>query len=111
MPKKDKHGFTRDERGHFVKGTKPGPGNPYASKQHQWRRAFAEASTPERMRDVIDQLFALAIQGDLSAIQEVLKRGMGPYEAVDIQERLDELQQVFDRFRLAVQGGQPQRPN
>ncbi|MCW5755332.1 MAG: hypothetical protein KIT24_11550 [Phycisphaeraceae bacterium] len=51
-----------------------------------------EAVTPEDMEAIILRLVALAKEGDIGAIREVLLRTLGRPVEVDILERLDALE-------------------
>ena len=84
----------RDGAGRFVPGCKAGPGNPYARRCAELRRAFLDAATPERVRALADRLFEQAMSGDAVAAKLVLSYSVGrPAEVVN-PDRLD-----LDEFR------------
>lgn len=63
--------------GKFAKGYKGGPGNPYAKRTAEYRKAMMEAVTPEDVRGAIRALVLAARDGDVVAIKELLDRTVG----------------------------------
>ena len=83
----------RDSTGKFVKGLyKGGPGNPHASKVAELRAAFFEAITRKDIADVLQALLLEARMGNVHACKEVLDRALGQAEAMDLVERLAQLE-------------------
>ena len=75
--------------GQFTKGNKGGPGNPHARHVAQLRQAFLEAATPQRMQQLADKLFALALAGDVAAARLFLEHSVGRPAAAPDPDRLD----------------------
>lgn len=67
----------RDTRGRFAAGNAGGPGNPYAKKVAEFRRALVDAVTPEDLEAVAKALVRKAKAGEIPAIRELLDRLLG----------------------------------
>jgi hypothetical protein len=77
-------GTDRDARGRFVAGNRGGPGNPFARQVAALRRACLDALTPERMRALVERVYAKALEGDMAAAKLLFSYTLGkPAEAVD----------------------------
>lgn len=63
--------------GRFVKGCKPGPGNPGIRNLSRTRAGFLQAVTMEDFRRIVEALFEAAERGEPWAIKEVLNRTCG----------------------------------
>jgi hypothetical protein len=74
----------RDRAGKFTKGNGGGPGNPFARRVAELRRAALSATTPEKIAAVMSQLEAKALQGDAAAAKLYLSYTLGrPAATVD----------------------------
>jgi hypothetical protein len=62
----------RDAKGRFQPGNKCSPGNPLGRYHHELRMAVAEVATPERMREVVEKLLTLSVDGDTTAARVLL---------------------------------------
>ncbi len=87
----------RDDRGRFTTGNPGGPGNPHAAKVMNLRSALFRAVTEQDVRDVLAALIAEAKAGNVAAQREFFNRVLGQAEAVDVLERLDELEALLER--------------
>ncbi|MEQ8770051.1 MAG: hypothetical protein RIB60_06035 [Phycisphaerales bacterium] len=77
-------GGSRNNKGQFVKGhNSPGPGNPFAGKVQQLRKAIFDQETPEDALAIWAKLKELAKEGDIAAIKEYLDRTVGKAVAYD----------------------------
>lgn len=63
--------------GRFVKGCRPGPGNPHVRSLSRTRAGFVQAVTMADFRRVVESLFDAAERGEAWAIKEVLNRTCG----------------------------------
>ena len=82
----------RDEGGRFAKGNPGGPGNPHAKRAQELRKAFYAAVSDEDLAEVVKALVREAKLGDVQAAREVLDRCLGKPEALDLIERLEDLE-------------------
>jgi hypothetical protein len=89
----------RTTGGRFAKGNPGGPGNPNAKKVAELRSTLLGAVSLDDMRAVVKKLVAQAKAGDVAASKVVLERLLGQPLAIDIEQRLDELES-----RLQQQG-------
>src|SRR5687768_8702794 len=85
----------RDANGRFAPGNRGGPGNPFAKKVSRLRSALLETVTEEDMKAVAEKLVAMARDGDLPAIRELLERTLGRPVESDFLERLDALETLL----------------
>ena len=85
----------RDRAGRFAKGNPGGPGNPHARRAQELRTAFFAAVSDEDLRAVVLALVREAKGGDVAAARELLERCLGKAEAADLQDRLVELERLF----------------
>ncbi len=76
-------GNGRDTRGRFTKGNQGGPGNPNAQHVAKLRDGFRTACTVADVRAICRKLVALAKNGNLMAVREVLDRTIGKSAAAD----------------------------
>jgi hypothetical protein len=90
----------RDGNGRFGSGNQAAKGrtNPHARRVVELRSAFMDAVTPDDIQDVVAALFDEAKSGNVAAIREYLSRALGPAEAVDLLERLEELESALERL-------------
>ena len=87
-------GDGRSPLGRFVKGCKPGPGNPFNRKLGLLRAALVNGLSERNMKQVAQKLLAMTLEGDLQACQMLLAYAHGPppQQAVDPDRcDLDEL--------------------
>jgi hypothetical protein len=74
----------RDLRGRFAPGNRGGPGNPFARRVADLRRALLDTVTPDDLQAITRQLIAKAREGDVAAARLVLAYTLGkPAAAVD----------------------------
>ena len=92
-------GANRDEGGRFLKGCAPGPGNPYSAKVAELRTALLAAITEKDIQDVIKALLKEAKKGNVPAARIILDRALGPIEASDVLERIEELERLTEVVR------------
>ena len=85
----------RDARGRFVRGNQGGPGNPHARKVAQLRSALLKAVKLTDLRAIVKALVSQAKQGDVAAAKLLLERLLGPPIAVDIEDRLELLEEFL----------------
>ena len=88
--------FQRSPDGKFLPGTQGGPGNPYAKRVGQLRRALLDAVTPEDIQQIILALVDAAKDGDLAAAREVILRTIGKPIESDLLERLERVEAVME---------------
>src|SRR5205809_6619781 len=62
----------RNGHGRFAAGNRGGPGNPFARRVAELRKAFVEAVTPEDLQKICQRFVTLAVFGDLAAAKFVL---------------------------------------
>jgi hypothetical protein len=67
----------RNEKGRFLPGNPGGPGNPQARNVGAWRRALADAVSPDDIGEVVAKLTGAAKEGKAWAIRELLDRCLG----------------------------------
>lgn len=67
----------RDEKGRFAIGNKKGPGNPYALRTAQMRRAMLNAVSDEDLHEIVTNLISQAKQGDTQAFNVLFDRLFG----------------------------------
>jgi hypothetical protein len=79
----------RDGRGRFAPGNAGGPGNPFGKKTAALRKAFLDALSPERIRDLADRLYGQAVAGDLAAAKLVLAYAVGRPDPAPDPDRVD----------------------
>src|SRR6516225_9162891 len=86
---KEQHTNGRDTRGRFIAGNKGGPGNPFAHKVAELRKALVNFVTEDDMKHIAFVLKERATGGDLAAIKLLFHYILGkPNETVD-PDRLD----------------------
>ena len=90
-------GNGRDPRGRFAHGNAGGPGNPHAAKVTKLRSALLDAVTEEDVRQILAALIQEAKSGNVAAMREFFNRCLGQAEAVDVLERLGELESLLER--------------
>ena len=79
----------RDARGRFIPGNKGGPGNPFARKVAELRKALVNFVTEDDMKHIAFVLKEKAMGGDLAAIKLLFQYLLGkPTEGID-PDRLD----------------------
>jgi len=85
----------RDARGRFARGNPGGPGNPHARRVAQLRAALLKAVKPADVQEVARRLVSAAKAGDVPAAKLLLDRLFGPPVAVDVEERLEKLENAL----------------
>lgn len=86
----------RDTRGRFTQGNKEGRGNPFAHKVNKLRAALLQEVSEKNIRAILKNVVKQAEQGDLAATKILLDRVFGPAVAVDLIQRLEELEQKLE---------------
>ena len=88
----------RDGRGRFGPGNQAAQGrpNPHARRVAELRAAFMSAVSTEDIRAVVEALFGEAKAGSVPAARELLTRVLGQPEAVDVLERVEELEALLE---------------
>jgi hypothetical protein len=79
----------RGAAGRFAAGNPGGPGNPHARRVAAMRAILLEAVTDDDLRAIVAKLVAMAKDGDLAAIRELLDRTLGkspPAVALDVPQ-------------------------
>ena len=67
-------------------GNPGGPGNPHAAAVGGWRKALADAITPEDISEVVAKLVTKAKTGQAWAVRELLDRCLGrPQQKMEIE--------------------------
>jgi hypothetical protein len=100
---------TRDAMGRFVPGHPGGPGNPFGKRYAALRRAFVEATSPRKIKQLEAKLFVLAMEGDTAACKLYLSYALGaPRQQVDVEltETVDweaRMRQAADRLRQRLE--------
>src|SRR5271167_4274963 len=67
----------RDENGHFRKGNRGGPGNPFARQIARLRKVLLEAVSEADLVEVIEMLKRKAKEGDVAAAKLLLSYSIG----------------------------------
>jgi hypothetical protein len=100
---KEQNTSGRDARGRFVPGNKGGPGNPFARKVAELRKALVNFVTEDAMKHIAFVLKERAMGGDLAAIKLLFQYILGkPNETVDPDRLdLDEWQKLQETARPA----------
>lgn len=75
----------RGDRGLFAPGNKAAAGHTGPRRQTELRRAFLDAASPERVKEVEASLFELAVGGDTTAARIWLEHAIGrPTQALEL---------------------------
>ena len=93
------NGTDRDPlTGHFAAGNQAarGKSNPAARRVKRLRAEFMRSVTPQDIREVVEALVREAKSGNVAAMREFFNRCLGQAEAVDVIERLEELEALLD---------------
>jgi hypothetical protein len=98
----------RDAAGRFAKNNPGGPGNPFARRIAEFRKAIAAAATPEKIAAVVAKLEEKALEGDVAAAKLYLAYAIGKPGPAPDPDRLDVdegrlAQQEMELFRLMAQ--------
>jgi hypothetical protein len=98
----------RDAHGRFAKNNPGGPGNPFARRIAEFRKAIAAAATPEKVAAVVTKLEEKALEGDVAAAKLYLAYAVGRPAPAPDPDRLDVeegrlAQQEMEVFRLMAQ--------
>jgi hypothetical protein len=98
----------RDANGRFVAGNRGGPGNPFARRIAEFRKAIVEAATPQKVAAVVAKLEEKALEGDVAAAKLYLAYAIGKPGPMPDPDRLDVeegrlVQQEMELFRLMAQ--------
>lgn len=94
-------GNGRDQKGRFAPGGPGGPGNPHGRKVAKFRSLFLEAATTDRVKELIELLWAKALGDNAEqwAMVEILNRLYGkPKETIKV-ESTEEQGDAFDYLR------------
>jgi hypothetical protein len=67
----------REANGHFAKGNKGGPGNPFARQVAALRQTLLNRATPKDFEEVADELIKKAKTGDVAAIKLLFQYTLG----------------------------------
>jgi len=86
----------RDAGGRFAAGNRGGPGNPFAGKVGELRRALYDAVSTEDLTAVIEGLVEKAKAGHVPAARELLERLFGKPVEIDLIERIEMLEEVLE---------------
>lgn len=81
----------RDEGGRFIKGTRPGPGNPYVKAVAEWRAAMAKAISPADITAVVHALVRAGKAGKPWAVRAILDHCCGSLVECEIKQLIAEL--------------------
>jgi len=93
---KPKQSPLHDENGKFKKGNPGGPGNPKVRQMAAYRQALFNAGSEEDVKKVIHAMRDACLNdGDVTAGKEYLMRMCGPYVAVDLLERISNLEELL----------------
>lgn len=84
------------KNGQFVKGNKAAKGNPYTKKAAELRKALYTSVTTQDIKNIVANLKAQAMAGDLKAISLLLDRLLGTIATgIDVLERMEKLEQML----------------
>ncbi len=83
----------RSPKGRFAPGNKIGKGNPHASKVHKLRSGLLKSVKVADLQGVMKKLVDAAKGGDVSAAKLLFDRLLGPPLPLDIEERLQALEE------------------
>ena len=97
MISRSTNGSNRDHQGKFVKGCRPGPGNPHVAKVAQWRSVLTECVTGEDIEAVIRAL-PLDRPADASIF------GLGANVRIRGQSRHPTVTHAISRFECPLLG-------
>ena len=78
-----------DAKGHFARGNKGGPGNPFARQVGQLRKRIVEALGTERFDRVLEAVIVKAEAGDIPAAKLLFQYALGQPAAAVEPDRLD----------------------
>jgi len=79
----------RDLCGRFKAGNLGGPGNPFARQTANLRKSIVTTSTPEQVQALTKKIYAMAMDGDLTAAKLYLSYAVGKPEPVADPDRVD----------------------
>ena len=80
----------RGEAGKFIKGTRGGPGNPYAKKVHGFRSFIMRCTSEEDFREIWEGLIEEAKKREQWAVREFFDRTIGKAnQPIDLTARKD----------------------
>ena len=79
----------REANGQFAKGNFGGPGNPFARRVAELRQAVIDAIDKEKIRELFDKLYDMAISGDARAARLLLSYTLGKPEPVKNPDHMD----------------------
>jgi len=86
----------RSESGRFAPGNSFARGNPHAQRVGALRSALLDAVTEDDVREVLAALIREAKDGNVAAMREFFSRVLGQPEAVDILNRMSELEALLE---------------
>ena len=84
-----------DSKGHFARGNKGGPGNPFARQVGQLRKRILEALGTERFDRVLEAVIEKAEKGDIPAAKLLFQYALGKPGPTVEPDRLD-----LEEFKL-----------
>jgi hypothetical protein len=79
----------REPNGRFGNGNCGGPGNPFGRRVAALRSAFLAAATEERLQELAEKLFQMALGGDVAAAKVFLAYAIGKPTEAGNPDRLD----------------------
>ncbi len=91
------NGAERGPAGRFAPGNRGGPGNPHGATVAKLRAAMLGAVSEADVQAIVGKLVALAREGSVPAIREVLDRTLGRPVESDLLARLDSLEAALNR--------------
>ncbi len=87
----------RRRNGTFCPGNKFAKGNPQAAKVQRLRKGLLQAVSAADLRHVAERLVDTAKEGGVPAAKLLFDRVLGPIMALDIEARLQALEESRDR--------------
>ncbi len=78
--------MVRDAKGRFIKGVSGNPqGRPSLAAELPFKEGIKQGATPEMVKQVIEKLHSLALEGDVQAARTFLEYTCGkPTQLVDV---------------------------
>jgi hypothetical protein len=92
---------SRDGRGRFKAGNPGGPGNPFGRYVGANRKEVFAHATPERIRMLLDRIFALAMEGSIAAAKFYFSYAVGKPVGMDREQpEMEELTALLEAAPL-----------
>lgn len=88
------NGEDRGRGGRFAPGNRAGRGNPLNRKAQRLRSAVLRAATAAEVKQVMQKLVKLAVDGDVAAAKLWLERLLGPPVQADLLDRIESLEEI-----------------